>query len=298
MRQDAGMEPFPIPENLSASAARDRFPDRRDWIAELPGIVRDLADRWDLRLGPPYQPGGECSWVAPARDGAGRDLVLKVGWVHDESAHEADGLRHWNGDGTVLLHDAYAFGRTSALLLERCDPGTPLGDALPGPAQDLVVADLLSHLWTAPADGPFRSLESMCHTWADQFEEKLAPTPEHGLDPGLTRAGLALFRELPATATRSALLCTDLHAANILAARRRPWLVIDPKPYVGDPTYDPLQHMLNCRDRLGTDPGGLADRLAGLLDLDAERLRRWLFARCVQESIDSPWLGTVAKRLA
>ena len=32
------------------------------------------------------------------------------------------------------------------------------------------------------------------------------------------------------------------------------------------------------------DPTGLAQRMAGLLDLDPERVRLWLFARCAQES--------------
>ena len=26
----------------------------------------------------------------------------------------------------------------------------------------------------------------------------------------------------------------------------RPWLVIDPKPFVGDPAYDATQHLFNC----------------------------------------------------
>ncbi len=60
------------------------------------------------------------------------------------------------------------------------------------------------------------------------------------------------------------LLCTDLHAGNVLAAQRAPWLIIDPKPYIGDPAYDVLQHMLNCEDRLAADPAGLANRMADL----------------------------------
>ena len=75
------------------------------------------------------------------------------------------------------------------------------------------------------------------------------------------------------------LLCTDLHAENVLAAEREPWLVIDPKPYVGDPTYDPLQHMLNCQQRLHTDPRRLGLCMADLLSLNGERLLFWLFAR-------------------
>jgi streptomycin 6-kinase len=56
--------------------------------------------------------------------------------------------------------------------------------------------------------------------------------------------------------------------------------------------------MLNCDDRLAADPVGLTDRMAGLAGLDAGRVRLWLFARAVQESIDSPLMREVARRLA
>ena len=124
------------------------------------------------------------------------------------------------------------------------------------------------------------------------------PLPRSGLTRGSPGAGIALFRELPQTAGERVLLATDLHAGNILAAQREPWLVIDPKPYVGDPAYDLLQHMLNCEDRLAADPAGLANRMAGLAGMDTGRVRHWLFARSVQESIGSPLMRQVAKRLA
>ncbi len=91
------------------------------------------------------------------------------------------------------------------------------------------------------------------------------------------------------------LLCTDLHAGNVLAAEREPWLVIDPKPYVGDPTYDVLQHMMNCSERLQAAPHDLAWRMADLAGLDRDRVLLWLFARCVQESADWPELAQVAR---
>jgi streptomycin 6-kinase len=294
----SNMAHLPLPTNLSDAAAGDDDADRRAWIACLPEIVADLADRWSLRLGEPYQPGGQCSWVAPAFRGADESLVLKVGWSHSEAANEADALRVWNGGGAVRLHASATFDHTSALLLERCSPGTPLGVVTPGPEQDLVVAGLLRRLWRTPAQAhPFRPLQVMCDEWADEFEEKNERTPVD-LDIGLVREGITLFRTLPATAETDALLCTDLHGENILAAEREPWLVIDPKPYVGDPAYDSLQHMLNCEDRLVADPVGLARRMASLLDLDAERVTLWLFARCVQESIDWGVLRQVAHRIA
>ena len=84
----------------------------------------------------------------------------------------------------------------------------------------------------------------------------------------------------------------------MLSAEREPWLVIDPKPFVGDPAYDTAQHMLNCDERLAGDPVGLARRMAALLDLDPERVTRWLFARCAQEAIDDVSMREPARRLA
>jgi streptomycin 6-kinase len=292
------MAAFALPANLVQSARSDPFPERRVWVRLLPDIVAELSERWSLRLGEPYQPGGQCAWVAPARDATGQDFVLKVAWRHDEAEDEAAGLRVWAGQGAVRLHGSDVFGSTSAVLMERCHPGTTLGQALPEREQDMVIAALLHRLWSAPIDGyGFRPLQVMCDAWAAGFEAKLAASTGQ-LDPGLARAGMELLRSLPATAGRQVLLCTDLHAGNVLAARREPWLVIDPKPYVGDPTYDVLQHMLNGEKRLSADPRGFAKRMAQLLGLDADRVTTWLFARCVQESLDRPNLREVAASVA
>jgi streptomycin 6-kinase len=283
-----------MPRNLVEAVERE---GRQSWMANLPATVERLRRRWSLAVGDPFQPGGQTAWVAPAHDDAGRELVLKVAWRHEEAAHEADGLRAWNGNGVVRVHAADERDDTIALLLERCVPGTTLAGR-PEPDQDVVIAGLLRRLWSEPAPGHhFRSLQSMCDAWAEEFEAKSA-AGRVGLDPGLARDGIALFRALPATADRAVLLCTDLHAENVLAAQREPWLVIDPKPYVGDPTYDALQHMLNCDERLRADPHDLARRMADLLGLDHERLLLWLFARCVQESPDWPTLAETARRVA
>jgi streptomycin 6-kinase len=166
------------------------------------------------------------------------------------------------------------------------------------PEQDEVVAGLLRRLWCEPPlTHPFRTLVQMCDWWADEFENDLAAEPD-ALDPGLARVGIELFRGLPREDVPRRLLVTDLHAENVLAAQREPWLVIDPKPYVGDTAYDVLQHMTNCRDRLLADPRELARRMADLAGLDAERVQLWLFARAVQESIGMPWLRSVVPLLA
>jgi streptomycin 6-kinase len=195
------------------------------------------------------------------------------------------------------LHRSADLDSSFALLLERCRPGTPLS-AIPERDQDVVISDLLRQLRSAPTAGHnVRPLAEMCAQWAEESEAKLAALSDT-IDPGLARDGIAAFRALPATADRHVLLCTDLHAKNVLAAQRERWLVIDTKPYLGDPTYDPLQHMLNCSERLRTDPHGFVSRMAHLLDLDPTRLLLWLFARCVHEAPDWPALADVARQIA
>ena len=285
--------PSALPRNLVEAAERE---GRTGWLGTLPATVARLAGAWSLSVETPFQPGGQTAWVAPVWDrAAAAGRVLKVAWPHHEAEHEADGLRVWAGRGAVRLYAAAESGAAVTLLLERCRPGTSLADR-PEPEQDEVIAGLLPQLWVEPPPGhPFRSLAAMCGRWAQEFEAQLAAAPGL-LDAGLAREGIALFRELPATAGRHVLLATDAHAGNVLASERG-WLLIDPKPHIGDPTYDALQHLLNCQERLQADPVGLAGRMADLLGLDAERLRRWLFARCVQEAPHCPPLADVARRI-
>jgi len=285
---------LPLPRALVAAAERE---GRTSWLATLPAIVARLCDEWSLTAGAPFSPGGQTAWVAPVRDAAGADLVLKVAWRHPEALHEAEGLRVWAGRGAVQLHAATDCDEeTTALLLERCQPGTSLA-ALPELEQDEMVASLLRRLWEGPTAGhDFRPLQVMAEQWTAEFEQQLAADPLL-VDLGLAREGVAMFRMLPGSADRHVLLVTDLHADNVLAAQREPWLIIDPKPYVGDPTYDALQHLLNCEERLHADPAGMTTRMADLLELDVERLRRWLFARCVLEAPSWPGLADIARRL-
>jgi streptomycin 6-kinase len=122
----------------------------------------------------------------------------------------------------------------------------------------------------------------MAAQWASETRADAARWP----DAGLVQEGLRLFEELPRTSRSAVLLATDLHAGNILRAQREPWLVIDPKPFVGDPAYDATQHLLNCEGRLRAAPEATIRRFADLLEVDHERVRLWVFARSAAESRD------------
>ncbi len=265
------------------------------WLERLPEVVAKLADRWRITVGPPFA-GQEstCSWVAPAELEDGTGSVLKLGMPHMEGLHELHGLRFWAGDPTVrLLRSDVAL---NAMLLERCEPGTVLR-TLPEADQDAVIASLLRRLWRAPSEPhPFRPLSAMLDHWAEEARSSIKRWP----DAGLVREGLRLFEELPRTASSSVLLATDLHAGNVLRAEREPWLVVDPKPFIGDPAYDATQHLLNCIDRVRRKPEETIRRFADLLELDAERVRLWTFARAAAAPWDwsSDAWGSLARSIA
>lgn len=94
------------------------------------------------------------------------------------------------------------------------------------------------------------------------------------------------MRDLSRPSTGDVLLGTDVHAGNVLRAEREPWLVIDPKPFIGDSAYDATQHLISCRERVAADPERIIEQFAALLDVDARRVRAWLFARLAAEPRD------------
>ena len=245
-----------IPEDLARAAAGE---GREDWLAGLPVMVARIATCWQIEVDDPFLPGGQTAWVAPARDDAGHDLVLKVGWPHPEAAHEADGLRAWDGAGAIRVYRADKRAEATLLLLERCRPGTQLR-AEPAEEHDLVIAGLLRRLWVQPRKGHgFHPLADMCDYWAGRYDER-SPAERSCLEPRLANEGIRLLRALPRSGADPVLLHTDLHAGNVLAAARERWLAIDPKPYVGDPAYDVTQHIFNGVFIEGADAGALLAR--------------------------------------
>ena len=90
-------------------------------------------------------------------------LKVALRFPGGEERDEAAGLRVWDGNGTVRLHLACQAESAYALLMERCLHGTSLGQVLPEPEQDQVVARLLGRLWAQPHGAyRFRLLAQVC----------------------------------------------------------------------------------------------------------------------------------------
>jgi streptomycin 6-kinase len=277
-----------------------KTPERMEWLANLPALIGELAQRWSLRIGEPFIEGATCSWVSRVSRADDTSAVFKVGMPHMEGEQEIEGLRFWNGDPTVQLFEAD--DASGAMLLEECRPGTPLRSQ-PEHTQDEVVTALVKKLRHAATKNRsqevkrFRHLSEMLAHWGRETRAQSA----QWRDPVLVRDGLQVFQELGQPRSSDVLLATDLHAGNILSTERRSWLVIDPKPFVGDPAFDVVQHLINCEARLHGDALGLVQRVSELAEVDASRVRMWTFARAAadaREDWNNPLWLDVARALA
>jgi streptomycin 6-kinase len=244
-------------------------------------VIDELAASWSITgIDQPFDGDDvSCSWVASVISAHG-PAVLKIGIPHMEGEHEIAGLRLLAGDPTVQLLEYDE--QHNAMLLERCEPGTSLRSMFQ-PDQDVVIAGLLKRFWRVlPDDHEFRPLSTMIEFWTDETRAD----ESQWYDRQLVTDGLRAFDFLSSSSYPDVLLATDLHAGNVLSAKREPWLVIDPKPFAGDKTFDATQHLLNCRSRLRSDATDTMRRFADLLEVDFERVRLWTFARLAAEPRD------------
>jgi streptomycin 6-kinase len=246
----------------------------RAWLERLPLLVGESAERWVLQLGELY-PYAFASLAMPVTRSDGTAAVLKIQFPDRESEHEAAALARWGGEGSIrlLAHDA----ARHALLLERCEPGTPLSELPPDAALDVMVT-LLPRLWK-PAGAPFRSLSEEAMWWAEQLPDQweLAGRP---FERRLLKAALELLDTLPRSQGEQVLLHQDLHADNVLRARREPWLAIDPKPLVGEREFGIAALVRGEELGSGRDEARRRfDRLTRDLSLDADRAGGWVMAQ-------------------
>ena len=247
-------------------------PDESAWLDAAPwGITPRVAERlrataeevareWGVPLGKRLL-SGRFSYVAFAGD----DAVLKVVPVEDDEAdHEADALALLAGDGAVRLlrHDR----ARRAILIERARPGHDASQ-LSEPEAIRVAVAAAKRFWRPAARGsPYRWIGDHVPRWLDNAG-----------DHYLVREAKEIYATMhPSDAT---LVHGDFHHHNLLS-HRDGWVVIDPKPMVGDPEFDVPTFLWNpighepTRESVERWIGAFAD--AGL---DANLLRKWAIVR-------------------
>jgi streptomycin 6-kinase len=252
------------------------MPGGAGWLERLPRLVAECAEQWSLELEEPSE-ASNASLVIPAGD-----AVLKLNPPEEESEHEADALRAWNGEGAVrlLAHDP----ERRALLIERCRPGTQL-IALDDDEAGDVVAGLLPRLWKPPPQ-TLRLASDLALRWIDELPRQWHATGRP-FERSLLDAAVDGLRGLGPTQGTLVLSNEDFHAGNVLRGTREPWLAIDPKPIAAEREFTLLAMIRDRPDEVLTGPRPLPrlrrrlDRLSSDLSLDRTRVRDWTIAHTI-----------------
>lgn len=258
-------------------------PGGAEWLESLPSIVERCAERWSLRVGRPFEQGN-VSLVLAVKLPEETPAVLKINFPEAESEHEPDALTLWDGEGAVRLLSYDEPSR--ALLIERCEPGTPLWLVEDDEEATRIAAGALRRIWRAPpVDHGFRLLAQETEHWARELPSYWQ-TQAEPFERSLLDEAVAACVEFGEGQGEQVVLHQDFHGGNVLRAEREPWLVIDPKPLVGEREFDAGSLARDRRWLLGQ--GGDRARLARRLDvlsselgLDRERVRRWGIAHAL-----------------
>lgn len=272
-----------IPQALAVTQVEVNGEAGLEWIAALPGEAAAYLQRWGLRLAGPSMYGA-VSLVLPVERADGTPAALKLQLLDEESAGEAAALRAWDGDGVVRLleHDEVS----GTMLLERLDAGRPLSVVPDTMAAVRVLAELLVRLNAVAAPEGVRRLGDIAGAMLDDVPHALKTLGDPAERRLLERCAGAV-REVVGE-PGGQLLHWDLHYENVLApmagsGRNEPWVVIDPKPLVGDPGFELLPALVNRFDE-----GQVLERfdlMTEVLGLEWGRARAWTLGRVLQNCL-------------
>lgn len=189
-------------------------------------------------------------------------MVLKLTLEDEETIDEARALAVWDGNGAVRLFRSVP----GAMLLERLDGERSLND-LPIAAATSVAAKLPLQL-SVPTSQDFMEMESYSQRSLNMAQERLKtlgqPFPEEWLTA-------------PPRPRSSRLVNSDLHYENVLAGQRQDWLVVDPKPLLGDPEYAVAPLLWNRAEE--NDSRDRFEQIVREADLDRARALDWTLFR-------------------
>jgi streptomycin 6-kinase len=278
---------YDIPEEFTRFMIEMHEDEGVAWLERLPALLDDCAQRWSLRIEPPFTLS--YNYVAPATRADGTPVVLKVGFPSEEIPEQIPVLQHFAGHGMVqVLEYDFDWG---AFVLERLKPGVSLVHMEDDERATAIAAEVMRQLWqgpggAAPANNPF-PIPTIAD-WGDGFRRMRDHFGGTGpLPRALVEEAESLFAELLASQAAPVLLHGDLHHDNILSATRAPWLAIDPKGVIGEPAYEVGALLRNWQPTLFamTDPARATarrvDQLAEALGIDRARIRGWGLAQAV-----------------
>jgi len=265
------------------SAAIAAYPSKAAWDAESAELVRTMLDRWHLRALRPIGEGFAAATLQVLTE-SGHSAVLKVGFPHPEGIWEAVAVEA-SGPSLaprVLRQDPW----TWSMLLSEVAPGTTLA-SLPVDEALRVGGELMNRLARVdPPDGMPTLVDSVAQFVAgarDRRASQSALLRELGSTASVN-LGFELADALDGIPRETSLVHGDLNPSNILLDATCGWLVIDPKPMIGDPAYDawPLIGQVggaHSRELGGAEIVRRIRRLSEQTGLPDQRVREWCVVR-------------------
>jgi streptomycin 6-kinase len=232
--------PLDVPELVRQRALSNGAAGRR-WLDDLPEVVADLANRWDLEIRSAFR-GGTASYVAAATDSSGRACVLKVAMpldMHEEDAFNRSLIAHQLADGQGCA-ELLRYGTSPpAMLLERL--GQNLHDlGMPLPRLFETITATLKSFWRPVAPDVALPTASDQAAWLGAYIESTwneigQPCDRAVVDSALEFCGSRsnAFDEL-----RAVLVHGDAHGWNTLAAGDGQFKFVDPEGLRSEREYD------------------------------------------------------------
>ncbi|MEU7768401.1 aminoglycoside phosphotransferase family protein [Nocardia sp. NPDC049190] len=242
--------------------------------------------------------GGTHSYAAAVRRDDGSVAVLKVPVIDEENVGEPSGLFCYRGEGAIRLYEFDA--GSGAMLLEWARPGTELVEqfgfpSLEGRPENIAKVELACRLYRRlrrePVGVPdgypaWPAVTDLVAEWARRFVDPVPAVAQAIPTPLLERA-VEWCEELRVPDGPLLIVNRDTHLGNVLAAEREPWLLIDPKAYLGEAAFDAgFLVMIQIQCAPGPEHAcRVVERTAVLLDVDAGRSRGWAFMRAMEEIV-------------
>lgn len=280
-----------VPELVRQRAEANGATCRR-WLADLPEVVRVLADRWRLEIGSTFS-GGTAALVVSATDDAGQPCVLKVAMPieMEDGAFARSVLVHQlaagRGCAALLAHDPDA----AAMLLERLGPNLHELD-LPVPSILETVAATLRSFWQPVGDEPGLPTGAEKAAWLANYitttwDELGRPCPRAVVDRALTYCS---ERAAAFDASEAVLVHGDAHGWNTLDAGAGTFKLVDAEGIRSEPAHDLGVPMREYNEPLlaGDTPRltrDRAQRLAAACDVDPEAVWQWGFIERVSTGL-------------
>jgi len=287
-----------VPERVRLMAEQSSH-ETRQWLKDLPGLLAELEQAWELSIGQPLS-GGSSAYVAPVKTASG-NAVIKIAMPSRHRPYgfeqELDTLLRADGHGYVRVFKCDY--ERHALLLEQL--GLSMQERKLEPKQVIqLLCKTLQQAWLVPpsADQTMNASEYKAQTLAQLISELWDKLERPCSQKIVSQALEFARRRLEAfDLKRCIVVHGDPHAANALLVRapragaESGYVFVDPEGFLCEPAYDLGVVMRDWNEELlaAADPLAVAHEYCQLLaresGLDGATIWEWGFIERVSSGL-------------